>query len=145
MPDSSPSTETRITSSRRLMINTVLNLMNQVVTVIVNFAMVGFFLDTLGEERYGIWILVGSIFSYRNLMSMGLNSAVNRNIPVHLARGDLSAVAGVVSTAFAYFLAPAYQTPSTRSLRMMSGSAEAQQSSSALPSVADRSSRPALS
>ena len=82
MPDSSPSTRTRITSSRRLMINTVLNLMNQVFTVIVNFAVVGFFLDTLGEERYGIWILVGSIFSYRNLMSMGLNSAVNRNIPV---------------------------------------------------------------
>ena len=107
MPDNSPSTGTRITTSRRLMINTILNLINQVITVIVNFAMVGFFLDTLGEERYGIWILVGSIFSYRNLMSMGLNSAVNRNIPIHLARGDLTAVAGVVSTAFAYFLVPA--------------------------------------
>lgn len=107
MPDNSPSAGTRITTSRRLMVNTVLNLVNQVITVIVNFAMVGFFLDTLGEERYGIWILIGSIFSYRNLMSMGLNSAVNRNIPIHLARGDLSAVAGVVSTAFAYFLAPA--------------------------------------
>ena len=96
-----------ITTSRRLMTNTILNMSNQALTVLVNFAMVGFFLDTLGEERYGVWILVGSIFSYRSIMSMGLNSAVNRRIPAHLARQDFAAIRQVVSTAFAYYLAPA--------------------------------------
>ncbi len=96
-----------ITTPRRLMVNTVLNMANQLVTTLVNFVMVGFFLDQLGEERYGVWILVGSIFSYRNLLSMGLNSAVNRNIPVHLANDDMESVKGVVSTAVAYYLLPA--------------------------------------
>ncbi len=107
MPENDRARSTPITTPRGLMINTVLNLANQLITTLVNFAMVGFFLDQLGEERYGVWILVGSIFSYRNLMSMGLNSAVNRNIPVHLADDDMDAVEGVVSTAVAYYLLPA--------------------------------------
>ncbi len=97
-----------ITSGRRLIVNTILNMLNQVLTAVINFAMVGFFLDTLGQETYGVWILIGSIFGYRAIMAMGLNSAVNRHIPVYLARGEHEGIRGVVSTAFAYFALPGF-------------------------------------
>ena len=94
------------TTSRKLMINTLLNLVNQAVTALINFGMVGFFLEFLGEARYGVWILIGSIFSYRSLTFMGLNSAVNRLMPIHLVNNDAAGISRVLSTAFAYYMLP---------------------------------------
>lgn len=94
-----------MTSSRRIMINTVLNIGTQVITVAINFLLIRFFLERIGEEQYGVWILVGSIFSYRSMLTMGLNSAVNRHIPVFAARGDDDGTARVISTGFAFHLA----------------------------------------
>ncbi|MCB9892762.1 MAG: hypothetical protein H6833_14010, partial [Planctomycetes bacterium] len=87
------------------MINTVLNIGTQVITVAINFLLIRFFLERIGEEQYGVWILVGSIFSYRSMLTMGLNSAVNRHIPVFAARGDDDGTARVISTGFAFHLA----------------------------------------
>ncbi len=94
------------TNSRRLISNTIINMVSQVLAAVIGFALVGFFLSQIGEDRYGVWILVGSLFAYKSLMSMGLNSAVNRYVPVHLAEDDMDGVVRVVSTAFAYFLIP---------------------------------------
>jgi len=88
------------------MINTILNLLNQARTVTINFVMIGFFLDMLGEELDGVWILIGAIFSYRSIISMGLNSGVNRHIPIYLAHKDHRGIRKVISTAFAYYLLP---------------------------------------
>jgi len=95
---------TRITTSRRLVLNTLSNVGAQAFAALVNFVMIGVFLDQLGAERYGVWIVVGSIFAYRGLLTMGLNSAVNRQIPVHLAEGDMRAVQRVVTTGFVYYV-----------------------------------------
>jgi membrane protein EpsK len=96
--------EPPITTSRRLMLNTALNVSNQLITACINFVLIGFFLDTIGVEQYGVWILVGSIFSYRTMLTMGLNAAVNRHIPVYVARGDQEGIRRVISTGFAYYL-----------------------------------------
>ena len=86
------------------MLNTVLNVANQLITACINFVLIGFFLGTIGVEQYGVWILVGSIFSYRTMLTMGLNAAVNRHIPVYVARGDREGIRRVISTGFAYYL-----------------------------------------
>lgn len=91
------------TSSSRLIHNTMLNVAAHALHAVVGFVLVGFFLRTIGEEGYGVWVLIGSVFSYRQLMTMGLNSAITRYIPWHLANDDHAAVRQVVSTAFAYF------------------------------------------
>jgi len=93
-----------VTTSRRLLINTVLNVANAVIVMVINLVLIGFFLDAIGEEGYGVWILIGSIFSYRSLLTMGLNSAVNRHIPVFVVRGDRDGIRRVISTGFAYHL-----------------------------------------
>ena len=68
--------------------NTIFNMATFAVEAVVNFFLISFFLGQLGEERYGIWALIGSIFQYRRMLTLGLNSAVNRYIPVYLAKGD---------------------------------------------------------
>ena len=86
----------------RLVLNTISNLVTQVVNLAVAFFMIPFFIRTLGKERYGIWILIASIFAYRNTLNLGLNSAINRYIPVFLAKNDRDSVQKVVSVSMLY-------------------------------------------
>lgn len=67
--------------------------------------LIRFFLGRLGEARYGVWVLVGSLFRYRGMLSLGLNGAINRQIPVCLAKGDEQGTAKVVSTALFFYSA----------------------------------------
>jgi len=85
--------------------NTVLNLAAFAVEAVIGFFLISFFLGQLGAERYGLWVLIGSVFQYRGVLSLGLNSAVNRYIPVYLAHGDYAGVLKTVSTSFMYLLA----------------------------------------
>jgi len=70
---------------------------------VIGFFLIRFFLGRLGEARYGVWVLIGSLFRYRGILSMGLNSAINRHIPVCLAREDREGIGTVVSTALFFF------------------------------------------
>lgn len=96
--------EKYITTSRRLFQNTVFNVMTLVSGAAISFFLIRFFLAHLGESRYGIWVLIGSIFQYRRLLDMGMNSSINRYIPVGLAKGDDEAVQRVLSTSLFFFL-----------------------------------------
>ena len=70
---------------------------------VIGFFLIRFFLGRLGEARYGVWVLIGSLFRYRGILSMGLNSAINRHIPVCLAQDDREGVGTVISTALFFF------------------------------------------
>jgi len=70
---------------------------------VIGFFLIRFFLGRLGEARYGVWVLIGSIFRYRGILSMGLNSAINRHIPVCLAKDDREGIGKVISTALFFF------------------------------------------
>jgi O-antigen/teichoic acid export membrane protein len=93
-----------ITTSKRLIYNTVLNMVTLGVSTGISFYLITFFLKQLGFQQYGVWILIGSIFQYRALLGMGLNSAVNWHIPVCLANQDYKGIAKVVSTSFFFLL-----------------------------------------
>lgn len=96
-------TNSPITTPKRLVYNTVYNVIMLVLTALISFFLVRFFLVQLGEERYGIWVLIGSVFRYRGIMTMGLSSSINRHIPVYMAQGDNAGVQRVVSTTFFFF------------------------------------------
>jgi O-antigen/teichoic acid export membrane protein len=95
----------QVTTSQRLIHNTLFNVVTLVSNAIVAFLLVRFFLGRLGEAGYGIWVLVGSIFRYRGILNMGLNSAINRDIPVCLVRNDEEGIRKVISTALFYYSA----------------------------------------
>ncbi len=94
-----------VTTSKRLVHNTLFNILALVSNALIGFFLIRFFLGCLGEARYGVWVLVGSLFRYRGMLSMGLNSAVNRQIPVCLAKGDEHGIAKVISTSLFFFSA----------------------------------------
>jgi len=70
---------------------------------VIGFFLIRFFLGRLGEARYGVWVLIGSLFRYRGILGMGLNSAINRHIPICLAREDREGADRVISTALFFF------------------------------------------
>jgi O-antigen/teichoic acid export membrane protein len=92
-----------VTSSRRLVRNTFFNVLMLMSNAIVGFLLIGFFLGQLGKARYGVWALIGDLFRYRSLLGLGLNSAINRRIPMYLARDDEDGIRRVVSTALFFF------------------------------------------
>src|SRR4030042_5276669 len=92
-----------VTTSRALVRNTFFNLLMLMSNAIVGFLLIGFFLGRLGKARYGVWILIGDLFRYRTLLGLGLNSAINRRIPMYYARDDEDGIRKVVSTALFFF------------------------------------------
>ncbi|MHC4519229.1 MAG: lipopolysaccharide biosynthesis protein [Planctomycetota bacterium] len=93
----------QLTTSKRLIHNTLFNVTALMSNAVIGFFLIRFFLGQLGETRYGVWVLIGSLFRYRGILGMGLNSAVNRQIPVCLAKEDAQGIGKVVSTALFFF------------------------------------------
>jgi O-antigen/teichoic acid export membrane protein len=94
-----------ITTSRKLVQNTTFNVVTLVSGAVITFFLIRFFLARLGEARYGLWVLIGSIFQYRRLLDMGMNSSIDRYIPVGLAKGDEDGIQRVLSTSLFFFSA----------------------------------------
>lgn len=95
-----------LTTTKRLVHNTFFNVAALVSNAIVGFFLIRFFLGRLGEVQYGVWLLIGgSIYRYAPLLSFGLNSSVNRYIPLFLARNDNDGVQRVINTSLFFFIA----------------------------------------
>lgn len=93
------------TTARRLVLNTFFNVAALVSNAVVGFFMIRFLLGRLGEDRYGVWVLIGgTLFRYAPLLSIGLSSSINRYIPVFLARDDADGIQRVVSTSLFFFV-----------------------------------------
>ncbi len=94
---------TRRTTPALLLKNSAWNVSTNVVTGFVAFLLVPFMLRHLGEQSYGVWVLIGSAFAYSGVLSLGLSSAINRYVPVGLARGTDSDIRRVTSTGTVFF------------------------------------------
>lgn len=92
-----------ITTSKRLIHNTIFNVVGYIVCAAIALFMVPFLIKSLGSKIYGVWILIGSVFGYATIFQMGLSSAINRYVPVFLARSDMAGVRRTVSTATFFF------------------------------------------
>ncbi|HUV65183.1 MAG TPA: hypothetical protein VMW24_14900 [Sedimentisphaerales bacterium] len=96
--------EQPVTTSKRLVHNTFFNVVTLVSYAVVAFFLMRFLLSHLGKAQYGVWVLIGgSIFRYAPLLNLGLNSAINRYIPVYRAKGDDAGVQRVISTSLFFF------------------------------------------
>ena len=96
--------EKPITTPKRLVYNTVLNVATLVTNAIIGFFMIRFFLGRLGVEKYGIWVLVGgTIFRYAPLLNMGLSSSINRYIPVYIAEKNELGIHQVIDSSLLTF------------------------------------------
>ena len=93
-----------VTTSKRLVYNSILNVTGLVTHAVIGFFLIRFFLGQFGEVRYGVWRLIaGSMFCYAPMLSMGLNSSVNRYIPLYLAKNNDDGIERVINTSLFFF------------------------------------------
>ncbi|MCU0913178.1 MAG: oligosaccharide flippase family protein [Planctomycetes bacterium] len=92
-----------VTTPRALVRNTFFNLLMLMSNAAVAFLLIPFFVGQLGKPSYGVWVLIGSVFRYRILLGMGLNSAINRRIPMYLAKDDDEGIRKTVSTGLFFY------------------------------------------
>lgn len=96
--------EQPITTSKRLVYNTFFNVVALLSNAVVAFFLMRFFLGQFGAVRYGVWLLIGgSIFRYAPLLNIGLNSAINRYIPIYLAKKNDEGIQRVINTSLFFF------------------------------------------
>jgi len=74
-----------------------------VFTACVNFALSPFIVHSLGDESYGIWVLLGSIVGYLGLLDLGVRGAVTRYIAKFHAQENHLEATRVASSALVVF------------------------------------------
>lgn len=95
-----------LTSPKRLVHNTFYNVVALLSNALVGFFLIRFFLSRFGEAQYGVWVLIGgSIFRYTPLLSVGLNSSINRYIPLFRAQNNSDGIQRVINTSLFFFMA----------------------------------------
>lgn len=97
--------------ARRLVVNTISNVAALAVRLVIGFVLAPFVLHHLGQSTYGIWALTGSLFAYSSLLSLGLNSAVNRWVPLYLVEKNHEGINRVVNTTLVAYLIAAGADP----------------------------------
>jgi O-antigen/teichoic acid export membrane protein len=73
----------------------------------ITFVLSPFIVHHLGDTRFGLWGLIGSVVGYLGLLDLGIRVAVTRFVAFHEAKGDRAALLRLVSTAMGLFTAGA--------------------------------------
>jgi O-antigen/teichoic acid export membrane protein len=68
------------------------------VNIIVGFLLSPFILHRLGDEAFGLWVLVFSVTDYYGLFDMGIRSSIVRYVSKFHATGEEEELAGIVNT-----------------------------------------------
>lgn len=88
---------------RKLTINALSNGVAFFVTIAVTFFVQPFLVHSLGDESFGVWLLVSSIIGYMALGDLGIGAAVLRYVSRFDGLQDKDGINRVVSTSLAIF------------------------------------------
>jgi len=70
----------------------------------VGFLLTPYVLHRLGDEAFGVWVLITNLVGYYGLLDGGVRSAILRYVSRHKELKDQKSVNEVVATAFYYYL-----------------------------------------
>lgn len=82
-------------------LNVVWNWLGIVTESLVGFFLAPFLIGTLGDDTYGLWILIGAFTGYFGMLDLGLRGAVGRFVALYAAQGEQRKVNQTLSTAAA--------------------------------------------
>ncbi len=71
----------------------------------ISFLFVPYITSTLGDARYGVWVLVFQTINYFVLLDFGLEKALLRFVSKHLGTGQFGPINRILNTAFNLYLA----------------------------------------
>jgi O-antigen/teichoic acid export membrane protein len=83
--------------------NILANWSNLALSILSVFILYPFCIRTLGDEQYGVWLLISSATGYFSLLQMGVPLANVRFISKYHAQKDYEKASQVISTNFCFF------------------------------------------
>ena len=95
--------ELAMQKSKRLITNTLINMIQNPLDMLVQVFLTPFIVNTLGKSSFGIWTLTGSTLAYIGELRAGLNSAVSYHVPRLHQRQDVAGINRIVSTVSAFY------------------------------------------
>ena len=90
-------------SAARTVLNVLTNWGAVLCGMTISFLLSPFLVHHLGDARYGLWGVIGSIIGYLGLLDFGIRVGVTRFVARHDATGDREAASRLVSTATGLF------------------------------------------
>src|SRR5437870_3526113 len=88
-------------SARTIARNVIWNWSGMIIRMGVGFLIAPFLVRQLGQDGYGLWLLVASLTGYFSLLDLGVRGSVGRNIAFHRAKRDHAGVNGIFNTSLA--------------------------------------------
>lgn len=73
--------------------------MQTLVMVVIGFAMMPFLISTLGEDLYGLWVVIGSVVGTYYLLDLGFSQAVTRYVAKYIHQNNTEAANRIINTA----------------------------------------------
>ena len=73
---------------KQLLTSSLFRLLENMIMVAIALLMTPFFINTLGNNDYGLWLLTLSILGWFNVVDLGFPSAVQRHITIALEKKD---------------------------------------------------------
>lgn len=83
--------------------NSFANIIGVFGQIIIAFIMSPFLVSTLGDTKYGIWVIAVSFTGYMNLMDLGISSAVNKYVSEYNGKQDQKKINSIISTSMVLF------------------------------------------
>jgi O-antigen/teichoic acid export membrane protein len=87
----------------RILTNIFSNWSNLFISVVVAFIVSPILVNQLGNETYGIWVLIVSLTSYFTILDFGVNGAIVRYVSQYKALKDYKSANKIFNTSFAFF------------------------------------------
>ncbi|MDZ4724281.1 MAG: oligosaccharide flippase family protein [candidate division Zixibacteria bacterium] len=74
------------------------------VRIAVSFLFIPYIASTLGESRYGVWVIVFQTLGYFSLLDFGLERALSKHLAHYLSKQDFGRINRLLSSATALYL-----------------------------------------
>ena len=87
-------------TAKKLFNSSISRLVVLVANIGIGLFMLPFLVHTLGDEHYGLWVLVGSVIAFYNLMDFGMANAMQRFLIRAMHGEDIDDVNIALSTSF---------------------------------------------
>ena len=93
-----------INFGRQIVKNMVTSWGSYAARLLIAFFFIPYITTTMGEARYGVWVILFQLVNYLSLLDFGLERAVTRFISKHVASNDFGAVNRVMATSTRVYL-----------------------------------------
>lgn len=90
--------------AKPVLLNTAAEVFARFGGLVIGLVMTPFLITSLGEERYGLWAVLGSLAGYFGLLDLGLGATFVRFLAQHAARGEPKQVRQIMTLGFGFYL-----------------------------------------